>query len=37
MIIAIISVTFGTAVGIGITALGANLTLRLMGQAVPKS
>lgn len=33
MLLAIILVLLGTAFGLGLTALGANLTLRLMGTA----
>lgn len=33
MLLAIILVLLGTAFGLGLTALGANLTLRLMGAA----
>ena len=37
MLLAIILVLLGTAFGLGLTALGANLTLRLMGTVTTAS
>ena len=37
MLLAIILVLLGTTFGLGLTMLGANLTLRLMGTAVTTS